>query len=148
MATLHMREQIKSMTCTQAISLIIPPPSLSLCVRGEKPSAILFPSYHGAVADPMVLFYHSGICLSIASGDFTVCLFGCAFLKVEEARLSAWECAASRRIMAFSQGRAVEFSSKCIYNPWWVIRAVVLGSRQSYVPVEMSCVRSRLLFAA
>ena len=50
--------------------------------------------------------------------------------------------------MAFSQGRAVEFSSKCIYNPWWVIRAVVLGSRLSYVPVEMSCVRSRLLFAA
>ena len=82
MATLHMREQIKSMTCTQAISLIIPPPSLSLCVRGEKPSAILFLSCHGAVTDPMVLFYHSGICLSIASGDFTVCLFGCAFLKV------------------------------------------------------------------
>ena len=50
--------------------------------RGEKPSAILFLSCHGAVTDPMVLFYHSGICLSIASGDFTVCLFGCAFLKV------------------------------------------------------------------
>ena len=83
MATLHMREQIKSMTCMTVISLIIPPPSLSLCVRGEKPSAILFLSCHGAVTDPMVLFYHSGICLSIASGDFTVCLFGCAFLKVE-----------------------------------------------------------------
>ena len=148
MATLHMREQIKSMTCTQAISLIIPPPSLSLCVRGEKPSAILFPSRHGAVTDPMVLFYHSGICLSIVSGDFTVCLFGCAFLKAGQARLSAWECAASRRIMAFSQGRVVGFRSKYIYNPWRVIRAVVLGSRQSCVPLGMSCVRSRLLFAA
>ena len=65
-------------------SLMISPPLLLLSIRGEKPSAILFPSRHGAVADPMVLFYHSGICLSIASGDFTVCLFGCAFLKVGE----------------------------------------------------------------
>ncbi len=73
---MHIREQIKSMTCMTVISLITPPPSLSLCVRGEKPSAILFLACRGAVASPMVLFYHSGICVSIVSGDFTVCLFG------------------------------------------------------------------------
>ena len=73
-------------------------PFAFVSIRGEKPSAILFPSCHGAVADPMVLFYHSGICLSIASGDFTVCLFGCAFLKAGQARLSAWECVVRRRM--------------------------------------------------
>ena len=45
--------------------------------RGEKPSAICCPSSRGAVASPMVLFYHINIFLSIISSDFTVCLFGC-----------------------------------------------------------------------
>ena len=43
--------------------------------KSQAPSVVL--ACHGAVASPRVLFYHIDVFLSIISGDFTVCLFGC-----------------------------------------------------------------------